>query len=151
LAIRKTDSLKVYNEPGLSNGSASTAIQNHVDDPSMADREHQPQSPPDAKHDRQTSDELAEKLTKVPFQSLPADLPAGMRFTTPSVLSERGITRYSVQQITALIRQGLIPARRVLNQYLLEPEGVERLLERERQRLMPGVPHAGRRPGRVTP
>ena len=103
-----------------------------------------------------TSEEIARRVevekaadqleaSGVLFQKVPAEIYPGMRFISPNDLIEQGFTKYSRQQIAKLIRTGEIPAYSI-NGRILDPKGVEKLLERERSRLAaPSL--QGRKPG----
>lgn len=84
---------------------------------------------------------------RISFQKIPEEVKPGMLYTTPKALFESGVTSYSLPHIVTLIKRGIIPYYRVGGQVILEPEAVQKLLDRERDSNLGRLHPGGRRPG----
>ncbi len=91
------------------------------------------------------------KLLGIRFDMIPDGVYPRMLYITPTALVESGATKYSLPHITTLIKRREIPTYRIGSQVILEPEAVERLLERERDSLAGKLHPGGRRPGPESP
>jgi hypothetical protein len=97
---------------------------------------------------REQLDKLAQELEQqgVPFQEIPGSIYPGMKYVTPRDLIDAKVTKYTQAMILKLVRDKEIPAYHLAGKVVLDAEGVQRLLQRERESV--AAPNAGRRAGR---
>jgi hypothetical protein len=99
--------------------------------------------------DRERARHLTEKYG-IPFDSLPSNWYGGMPYTTIPELKKSSDIHYSRNRIIELANSGQLPgALLVGGQWLLRPESIEALINRQALR-MEQPPSRGSRPGRVT-
>lgn len=83
----------------------------------------------------------------VPFELIPQSVYPGMRYVTPLALVESGVTRYSQRHILTLVRAREITAVHLADKVVLDPFGVQQLLDREAASAAENERAGGRRPG----
>ncbi|HRN96784.1 MAG TPA: hypothetical protein PLD54_05030 [Candidatus Levybacteria bacterium] len=82
------------------------------------------------------------------FDHIPESLYPGMPYISSVRLSREKKTHYTRDYINKLSNRGEVPAHHIGEGWILDPEGVEVLLEREKQSLnRTSFPSPGRKPG----